>query len=214
MARCKAKSKSTGTQCKNGAIADTGVCRMHGGKGALANRGPANHRYSHGRTSRLFKDTRLQERFETWLADPDALQHRKSVAILDTLLEDTLGSINTDAGASERMWEKAARLLQEAKITLSYKEVETRQNLERLEDHINEGLTDAQARSEARKLVQERTSVSKTEIDRLTKLSANLTAEQAMILFQALMNEVSTIKDAKDRARISGNLIKMVGGTA
>lgn len=213
MARCKAKAKSTGEQCKQPAVADTGVCHYHGGRAALANRGKGNVNYKHGRSSKLFKDAKLQERFDRNMSDPDLLQHRKGAAILDALLEDTLEAINTDAGASERMWEKAARLLLEAKITLSHKEHETRQNLERLEDHIKECLTDAQARTEARKLVQERTNVAQKELDRMAKLSSSLTAEQAMVLFQALMNEVGTIKDSKDRARISGNLIKMVGGS-
>lgn len=214
MARCKAKAKSTGDQCKNGAMADTGVCRLHGGKAALMNRGKGNVSYKDGHRSKMFKDAKLQERFDLAMSDPDLLQHRKSAAILDTLLEDTLQAINTDAGASERMWEKAMRLLEEAMVTLSHKEYETRQNLLRLENHIREGLTDAQARAEARKLVQERTSVAQRELDRMSKLSSTLTAEQAMILFQALMNEVGTIKDANDRARISNNLIKMVGGKA
>ncbi len=214
MPQCKAKAKSTGQQCKKHAIADTGVCITHGARGALASRGKANVNYKDGTHSRLFKDARLQERFDKAMADPELLQHRKSIAILDALLEDTLESINTDAGASERMWTKAMRLLDEAMVVLPSKEFETRQNLMRLENHINECLTDAQARSEARRLVQERTTISQKELDRLTKLSGTLTAEQAMVLFQALMNEVGTIKDAKDRARISGNLIKMVGGKA
>lgn len=33
MQRCKAKSKRSGEQCKNYAIKDWGVCRMHGARG-------------------------------------------------------------------------------------------------------------------------------------------------------------------------------------
>lgn len=33
MQRCKAKSKRSGIQCKNYAIRDYGVCRMHGAYG-------------------------------------------------------------------------------------------------------------------------------------------------------------------------------------
>ena len=33
MQRCKAKSKRSGTQCKNFAIKEWGVCRMHGAYG-------------------------------------------------------------------------------------------------------------------------------------------------------------------------------------
>ncbi len=39
MQRCKAKSKRSGEQCKNYAIKDRGVCRMHGAYG-----GPKTHK--------------------------------------------------------------------------------------------------------------------------------------------------------------------------
>lgn len=38
MQRCRAKSKRSGEQCKNYALKDWGVCRMHGARG-----GPKTH---------------------------------------------------------------------------------------------------------------------------------------------------------------------------
>lgn len=51
MQRCKAKSKRSGKQCKNYALKNWGVCRMHGAKGGpktregylLCKRAPSKH---------------------------------------------------------------------------------------------------------------------------------------------------------------------------
>tara|TARA_R110002020_G_scaffold72355_4_gene186302 strand:+ start:697 stop:1377 length:681 start_codon:yes stop_codon:yes gene_type:complete len=71
--RCCAKSKQSGNRCKQKVVAGRRVCRYHGG---LGGRPPTHGRYSKGLG-------RFQEAYQENLNDPNLLDLRESLALLD-----------------------------------------------------------------------------------------------------------------------------------
>ncbi|WP_300268916.1 hypothetical protein [Microbacterium sp.] len=193
----------------------TTVCAKHGGKAALANRGTGNGNYKHGRHSKYLNPA-LRDRYEEARNDPELLAFRNEIAVLDVLLDDALAAIGHDAGAAERLWRKAQKHLLDFEIGVRSKDNRKQQEaFVHLRETISEGLRDAEARVEARKLIQERTTIAQKEIDRLTKMEHMMTAEQAYMLFSAIMAEAGRIiSNGDERARFNNAMAKLAGGIA
>lgn len=79
MAQCTAKSKQSGQRCKRHATPGHNVCHIHGGKT------PSGMALPQTKTGRYSKHlpTRLGERYETALKDPDLLALRDEIALTD-----------------------------------------------------------------------------------------------------------------------------------
>lgn len=215
MARCKAMSRTTGKQCGNRPMIGVSVCRMHGGKAAIKNRGKGNGNYSTGRHTQLFKSVKLHERYERAMNDPELLEHRRSIAVLDALLDETLKKIKSRNDDGESDWGKALRLLREWKGSLNPRSWRTRRmmpHILRLEEHLKEcAASDRAARADARKVIMEQATVTDRELQRLTILSGIMTMDQARDLLRVIMDQVATIKDDDDRVRITNSIIKIAG---
>lgn len=82
---CGAKTRS-GAPCKNPPVTGRERCRMHGGSQP---RGLARHNTTHGRYSKHLP-TRLGERYEAALKDPDLLALRDEIAITDARIQELL----------------------------------------------------------------------------------------------------------------------------
>lgn len=217
MPRCKAMVKGSNPprQCQKQALKGTTVCASHGGKGALASIGTGNGNYRHGRRSKYLK-AELAERYEAAKGDPELLAFRDEIAVLDVLLDDALASIGHDAGAAARLWKQAHDHLIEFEIGLRTRDTKKQQEaFVKLREVVGEGRRDAEARVEARKLIQERTAIAGKEIDRLTKMEHMMTAEQAYVLFSAIMHEAGAIiSSGEERARFNAAMAKLAGGLA
>lgn len=212
MAQCTAKAKSTGERCRKQATPGVNVCSKHGSKAALMNRGTGSPNYRHGRRSK-YLSTKMGERYAEVLKDPELLEYRNEVAILDVLLDDALESINQDAGASMRLWKTATSRLEDFEVALEVGDKDKRREaFIRLRHAIAEGQRDAEARVEARKLIQERTAIAEKENARMLKLENVMTAEQAFTLFSAIMYEAGRIiSNGSERAAFNGAMAKLAG---
>lgn len=212
MARCTARSSRTGKPCKRSAMIGTNVCASHGGKAALANRGTAHPNYKHGRRSKYLRAD-LAKRHQELMNDPELLAFREEIAVLDVLLDDALAAIGHDAGSAARLWAEAAKYMVDFEIAMTTRNRERQQEaFIRLRNTVKEGQRDAEARLEARNLIQERTKVAEKEIARLTKMEHMMTAEQAYMLFSAIMAEAGRIiSNPEERAKFNAAMARIAG---
>lgn len=92
MAQCTAKSKQSGDRCKRHASPGHNVCHIHGGKTPS---GMALPQTKHGRYSKHLP-TRLGERYEAALSDPDLLALRDEIALTDAEVARILDSLDEE----------------------------------------------------------------------------------------------------------------------
>ncbi len=97
-ARCTAKSKQSGGQCKNRPVTARRVCRMHGGKSLS---GFASPSYRTGKWSADLP-SRLAGRYQDAASDPELLSLRNSIALIESFIGDELKRLDT--GESGRLW--------------------------------------------------------------------------------------------------------------
>lgn len=190
MARCKGKVKSTGKQCKKNAAYGTNYCRSHGGAMIATANGANNPAYKHGRYSKAFRDAARAERFQEHRLSEDALAHRDQLALLDMMVEDAIGAIDQDAGASERLWGSMAKLLVDFEVAIKNKDSRKQTDaFVRMKEVAGRGLQDASAREELRRLVQERSAVADRETARIAKMEKLMTYHDVKQLFDAVWDE-------------------------
>ncbi len=97
--RCGAKTRS-GKPCKNPLVRGSRRCRMHRG---TQPKGAASPSFKHGRYSKHLP-TRLAARYEEALHDPQLLEQKAEIGLLDARLADLLGQVETGAGAD--LWKE------------------------------------------------------------------------------------------------------------
>lgn len=91
VSKCGAKTRS-GDPCKNLCVTGSNRCRMHGGK---TPRGMANVNTLHGRYSKAIP-TRLAERYEAMLADPQIWQLHDEMALVNARISELIGKLSPD----------------------------------------------------------------------------------------------------------------------
>ena len=96
MKQCGAKTRS-GEPCKNAAMLGASRCRFHGGK---TPRGHALPQTRHGRYSKDLP-TYLASRFHESQSDPDLLNLRAEIALIDTRLGELVASLNKEPDSAE-----------------------------------------------------------------------------------------------------------------
>jgi len=99
MAQCKATSKRTHERCKAKAMRGMEVCYHHGGASL---RGVAHPGFRTGRYSKYIP-TRLTERYELAVTDPELLNLSEEIALVDSRLADVLARV--DSGESTQIWD-------------------------------------------------------------------------------------------------------------
>lgn len=92
MAQCTAKSKRSGERCKRHATPGHNVCYIHGGKSLV---GVAHPGLKTGRYSKHLP-TRLGERYEAALKDPDLLALRDEIALTDADIARILDALDEE----------------------------------------------------------------------------------------------------------------------
>lgn len=98
--KCGAKTRSGG-QCARSPVAGSKRCNLHGG---LSPKGIASATFKHGRHSRHLP-TQLAARYQAAMSDPQLLELRSEVALMDVRVDDLLSRIA--AGNSADAWEAA-----------------------------------------------------------------------------------------------------------
>lgn len=192
--RCNAKTRS-GQPCKSLAMAN-GRCRMHGG---ATPKGIASPQFVTGRYSK-YMPPRLLERYQEAADDPELLELRHEIMLVDARLGDLLKRV--DNGEALTLWEKARKAnieIQKAVHDENYGRLMV-QCVE-LDYLIGSGLADYAAWSEIQALLDQRRKLVESERKRLVEAQQLITSEQAMTLVSALLDSVR--RNVPDRSALS-----------
>lgn len=184
-------------RCKNRAVTGSNMCRMHGGTSPVSKLGPGNIQFKHGRYSEFMERMNVDGKLANALNDPDRLKHAAELQVLDVLLTDTLDAIGRDAGASERLWQRALDALLDFETAMrSQRHDKAARQMEaflKMKRALEDGQRDAHSRMEARRLIKERAELADRETARQAKAEQSLSAEQARLLAHTMMIEVADI---------------------
>ena len=94
---CGAKTRGGGT-CKRKGTGTGGRCRLHGGASLV---GSALPQWKHGRWSKYLPES-LATKFQEGLNDPELMQLRQDVALVDALLTDFADRVKKGKGLNYR----------------------------------------------------------------------------------------------------------------
>lgn len=106
MPQCKAKAKSTGKQCGNGAMAGFAVCRMHGANKKNPGGAPKKNRHAqkHGTYGTLIRDALSEEDRVVY----DAIDAQASLAnelrVLRFKLWKLVGDVEQNVHGKDKSW--------------------------------------------------------------------------------------------------------------
>lgn len=196
---CGAKRRD-GTPCQTTFLQPNGRCRMHGG-GAL--KGLASPSFKDGRFAKDLPP-RLQARFEEAVNDQELLSLRKDAALLDAMLTAKLSELR-EAEMNPDLEQITTLVDRIAREWAGWDWTTMNAELQRLKDSISARQSEGYILSEVRALIREKASVVSQENKRLADLDQNMTAEQAMLLVQALVGvvrrELADLADAQPRMR-------------
>lgn len=194
MSLCGAKTRQGGV-CKQAALAN-GRCHYHGGKSPG---GIASPHYKDGRYSKVLPQ-RMREAYTLALDDPQLLEQREQIAILDARLLDLLGRVDT--GESGALWQK---LMQARMDLLAAKQggdtVGQIVALNAILDLIGQGHADYRAWGELQAVLEQRKRLIESERKRLVEMQQMVTSQQAMGLITAIIESVK--RNVTDRAALA-----------
>lgn len=202
--RCGAKTRG-GQPCRQHAMAN-GRCRMHGGASPS---GLAHPNTTHGRYSKHVP-TRMLANYEQAQQDPDLLNLREEIALLDARLSDLLRRV--DSGESGRLWKD---LRTAAKAYRSGDEDQQMQSLLDMLALIDRGYMDTQAWGEISSLLEQRRKLVESERKRLVEMQQMMTMSQAQLLIARLYDVVTQhVSDRTTLAAIGAGLQALAGAGA
>lgn len=192
---CGAKTRAGGT-CKAKAMAN-GRCRVHGGKslGGLAAPGFKNGRYS------KYLPARLADKYRESMEDPDLLELRSEIAVLDGRMAELMSRIDT--GESGPAW----GVIQSALGRMTQARSEGDRNKEdqafrELRGAVERGMTDYAIWSEIATITEQRRKLVETERRRLVDMQQVITSERAMLLIGAVVDIIR--RNVTDRIMLNG----------
>lgn len=191
-----------GTPCATKSVMANGRCRMHGGSTPS---GIALPQTTNGRYSKHLP-TRMSERYQQALTDPDLLAMREEVALIDSRLSDVLGRVDT--GESGHVWAALQKAWKMYRTGPPDKRMEAEGQIS---DLITAGASDYEAWEEVRSLVDQRSRVVGSERQRMVQLQQMLSIDQAMTLMAAIADSVRKhVSDRDALAAISADLGRLV----
>lgn len=192
---CGAQKRKSGEPCRAKAMAN-GRCRIHGGKSLAGIAAPG---YKDGRYSKVLPK-RMREAYAQALDDPQLLEQREQIAVLDARLLDLLGRVDT--GESGALWQK----LMQARMDL----IAAKQGgdtvgqivaLNAILDLIGQGHADYRAWGELQSVLEQRKRLVESERKRLVEMQQMVTSQQAMGLITAIIESVK--RNVTDRAALA-----------
>lgn len=207
MAQCTA-IKRDGSQCRMNAIHGTTKCKFHGGKSL---RGVASPRFKDGRYSK-FLPKGLVAKYEQATSDPELLNLRDNIAVMDIRLGDLLESVKHSKGGASN-WSQIKKISRSIRASLEHEKIEEALDLvAKLDLVARDGIDQAHTWSEIGVVMETRRRLTESEQKRLVAMNQTITAENAMMLVHALASIVKRhVKDRDALALISEELIQITG---
>ena len=207
--QCKAKSKQSGEQCKRRVTPGKEVCRMHGGKTPT---GIALPQTKHGRYSKVLP-TRMLERYNAAITDPELLNLSAEIAVVDSRLSDLL--IRVESGDAGEIWDKLSKAKDKYRdASLKADIAEMGAQLDAMISLIERGAADVAAWREIHGVLEQRRRLVESERKRLVEQEQMLTLHEAMTMFQAMAAAVkSNVSDRDALGRIQAEWEKLITRT-
>jgi hypothetical protein len=175
--QCKAFSRRNQQQCRNHAIKGLQVCRMHGGK---TPRGPSSANYNDGRHSK-FLPSRMFAAYREAGLDPELMELRDDIALLDARIIDVLKRVDT--GEAGVIWQAAQAAMVRFDREWAQKDGAGMElalaDMRRL---MPQGAADYAAWREIGELIEQRRKLVESEQRRLTLAHEIISRDQAMAL--------------------------------
>lgn len=182
---CGGKGKRRQAPCLQPIICQNGRCRMHNGK---ALRGIAHPGYKHGRYSK-YLPSRLIERYQQTVTDPEILNLTAEIALVDSRTADVLTRV--DSGESGRRW----RALSSARG--EFIKAQRKDDKEAMGDAINDillaipqGKRDFEAWTEVVDLLERRRRLVESEQKRRMQMHSLVAVEEAYGSMEAIADAV------------------------
>lgn len=196
---CGAKTRS-GTPCQQRPMPN-GRCYMHGGPTPV---GIALPQFRTGRHSK-YMPARLIERYQASLSDPELLNLRDDIALIDARLTALLERV--DIGESATLWEQVSDAwdaYQRVRGNGTKTEVEALGLVDWL---IRRGTNEYRAWAEVQTAIEQRRKLTDSEQKRLVAMQQMVTAEQALGFVAALQDSVR--RHVSDRAILQAIALDM-----
>lgn len=205
-----------GRFCRSTVLYPNGRCKMHGGPTPS---GIASHSFKHGRRSkhRIYHlPHHLEDSYAAAINDPELLDLSKDVAAYDVRIQELftkLSSKETEAAWKRlgQIWEKFEQLAKgdEAAQKTAMKMLPTMGQL------IKSGRGDHHAWRELRQMMLEKSSLTKSEMERRRIIGATIPVEQAGLLLHAVADLIkANVKNRDDQARLQRGLMALANRNA
>ena len=218
---CGAFCRTTGRPCPSAPVAGAERCRMHNGKAPC---GPAASGWIDGRSGGKLMPSRLRERYENHLLDPDLLGSRKMVAILDARLDEQCerlhdvegGQLLRDIREAWAGFEAANAAASEARADgdekgLAKAAADLRSFGQQLKERIAKGASQEEQWEEIKDTITHRNASARQEWQRMIELHAMVTVEQAMALFALVVAKIQAhVTDADTLKALTSDLAAVI----
>lgn len=183
---------------------------MHGGASA---KGLTAGQFRTGRYSKYLPE-RLREKYQDAQQDPEILVLRDEIALADARLMDLLTRV--DVGESGVLWKELKELLDQLSRNVEALDLDgARGALQRLQEVVGKGHTDASAWQEIQAVLMLREHLVRSERQRLVQMQQMISVEQAMTLIAALTESVRRHVTEPDALRaISADLARLTAVAA
>ncbi|MDP3717111.1 MAG: hypothetical protein Q8T13_04995 [Acidobacteriota bacterium] len=210
---CAARRKSGG-KCQTTKLMRGGRCRLHGGKSLAGLESPS---LRHGKFSKdLPKGIGILHRYEAALADPDLLNLRSELALMDARIAELLSQL--DGGAGKKAWRAADAHLEAVRVALDKKDgPAAAAGLVKLKETLSSGLAEASVWSGIHDAFNLKRKLLDTETRRERTLHQSVALGQVMNLVNLIASSIhANITDRKVLAAIQGDMqrgLKLVGAS-
>lgn len=186
------------------------VCYHHGGATPI---GATSPHFRSGRYSKYLPE-RLREKYQDAQQDPEILVLRDEIALADARLMDLLTRV--DVGESGVLWKELKELLDQLSRNVEALDLDgARGALQRLQEVVGKGHTDASAWQEIQAVLMLREHLVRSERQRLVQMQQMISVEQAMTLIAALTESVRRHVTEPDALRaISADLARLTAVAA
>jgi len=196
---------------KKGFLKENGRCSHHGGHtppkpAASIDKLPSQWRKC--------LPKRLQEGFDAGQDDRHLESLPAKLSILDSLLMSKLADLGETTGVQR--WSELKRLAKTIEASLPKEaSMVLKTTVGKLVETIREGAMNGALELDIRNIIQEATSVSKVELQRIQLLGQFMPANQVNMLIAALSASVTNnVKDADIRRKIQSDFIRILGQPA
>jgi hypothetical protein len=202
---CAATSRQTHKPCRHWARPGRKFCKWHGGKVPV---GKDHPNFKHGKYS-PYMPKQLQATYEAGLADPELIELRNEIALVDSRIQDLLRRSNW--GESAKKWRQAQEAI---RAVLTFQDQD---DPESMAEAISEcasillGPSDHDAWAEILTTLSERRKLTDSERRRLEAANQVVTVAQLMNLAGAIGHLIrNTVEDAVTRRELADGLRRLM----